>query len=161
MPREWPARPEAGERAVDETVVLAAKRGGVQAELAGEARPEALYEHVCSGRQAAHDPRTAPQVDRDGALVGVRRQEHRARPLEGRRAPRARLVAGARRLDLDHLGAERAEHLGAERPGVRRRHVDDPNAVERRELAQGVSPVRIRARIAGSMFPPETMQTTF
>jgi len=45
--------------------------------------------------------------------------------------PRARVVATAGTLDLDHVGAHVAERLRAERTGDVLRQVDDDDSVER------------------------------
>ena len=55
-----------------------------------------------------------------------------ARPLRvERRAPAARLVAGAGPLDLDHVGAEVGQHHRRERAGQDPREVEDPQRAER------------------------------
>ena len=43
----------------------------------------------------------------------------------------AHAVAGGRVLDLDHVGAEVAEDLAAQRPGEDRRDVEDPQSCQR------------------------------
>ena len=63
----------------------------------------------------------------------VYRYEHHAASGKELRPPRASLVAPAGMLDLDDVCAERAEDLGARRPGQRGREVDDPDARQRRE----------------------------
>ena len=52
-------------------------------------------------------------------------------PSKNARAPVARLVAAAGMLDLDDVGAERAEDLGGRRPGERARQVEHADAGER------------------------------
>ena len=70
------------------------------------------------------------QVDDEALLVAVDAEEIVALAGdEGREMPG--LVAAAGRLDLQHLGAEIAEALGAERPGQHPRQIDDPEPVER------------------------------
>src|SRR5207247_123857 len=76
--------------------------------------------------QAPHERRALGlgEVDRDRALVAIGaqvvpalRRLHAARVAQERRAPRARLVADAGPLYLDHVRAEGARPLRAGRPG--------------------------------------------
>src|SRR5438477_12399881 len=71
----------------------------------------------------------------DAALVAVDREVIRRHPVDGRRCPFARLVAGPRDLDLHDIGAVIGEHQGAVRTRERTREIDDANAIERAELA--------------------------
>src|SRR5690606_15614886 len=82
-------------------------------------------------------PGGAGDVDHDGALVAVGREVvggvRRLAPLaigEEGRAPAAGVVAGARLLDLDHVGAEVAEVLAAPGPGEDPGQVQDADSVE-------------------------------
>src|SRR5262249_21183297 len=71
-----------------------------------------------AGARELRDQRLAlgvVEVDADAALVAVEREERRRAPGPGRRRPGARVVAGARAFDLDHVGAEIAEDLRAVR----------------------------------------------
>ena len=71
------------------------------------------------------------EIDRDAALVAVRAEKHGALSAAERR-PAPRLIAGAGRLDLDDLGAEVAQILGAERA---REHLGE---VENADAGQSV-----------------------
>ena len=58
-------------------------------------------------------------------------QEIRGLAGDERRAPAAGVVAAARRLDLDDVGAHVAEHHGAQRARQDARQIDDADAGER------------------------------
>jgi hypothetical protein len=126
---------ERADRAVDEAGVARAEGLVAEAALVGEPGPEALDEDV----GAVGEPEDGleaggvGQAERDRALARVRAEEHRADAVDERRAPRARLVAAVRPLDLDDVRAERAEDLRAVRPRERRRDVEHPQAGERQE----------------------------
>src|SRR5262249_15322279 len=70
------------------------------------------------------------QIDGDAALVGVEHEEeHRVEARNfGAIAPR---LLAARRLDLDHVGPEPAQELGAGGAGLELREVEDPHAGQR------------------------------
>ena len=51
-------------------------------------------------------------------------------PLDGATVPHDRPVAMRRALDLDHIGAEPGQHLGARRPRLVVGEIDDANAFE-------------------------------
>ena len=80
-------------------------------------RPQELHELLASGLVV---------TQRDGALVRVQVDE----PLG---VPALRITRGG--LDLDHVGTEVGEHLGAVRPRRFGRHLDDRDVTE--ELAHG------------------------
>ena len=67
-------------------------------------------------------------------------------------APAAQWIAFARRLDLDHLGAEIAERLAGKRPGDELAEFDDLQALQRAGLclsgheARNVAPARALAQ---------------
>jgi hypothetical protein len=97
------------------------------AEPLGRARPKALDEHVDVGRMA-QERRAAPlrlQIEDNGTLPGVCREEHRGTPLT--------CLVTARPFHLDDVRAERREQLRARRSRERRREVDDADALERPE----------------------------
>ena len=75
-------------------------------------------------------PRGSPEVDGHGPLVAALAEPHQRVAAVGLGAEAAEVVAGARALDLDHVGAELTEHGGAERPGDVGAEVEDPDAVE-------------------------------
>ena len=90
------------------------------------------------------------RVEDDRALVAVERAEHR--PDEPRRIVRdgsARQIAGARPLDLDHVGAVISQHLGGARPHHHLGEVDDLDAVERQRLGVHACTSRTRALADG------------
>src|SRR5207249_3029504 len=93
------------------------------------------------------------EVDRHAALVGVEdKEEHRIEPGHLRTIA-ARLLA-ARRLDLDDVGAEPAQELGAGRAGFELGEIENPDAAQR-ALGHG-SPSHgwHRQSIIGSETPP-------
>jgi len=112
--------------------VLAHQLFGRQAPARQRAPGEVLGEHVDVREEAAHQraPLGVPQVERDALLVAVEREEG-DRHAVGGGVPVAALVARARRLDLDHLGAQVGEDRGAERPGQEAGQVEDADAGER------------------------------
>src|SRR5262249_44079284 len=79
-------------------------------------------------------PGRRAQVERDRLLVAVDGEVVRGQAGAGvvRRAPAARHVAVLGMLDLDHAGAEVAEHHRAEGAGEDAREVEDEHALERR-----------------------------
>ena len=83
-----------------------------------------LAQHVLDQRQ----PLRRLQVDRDRALVGVEDVEIiRVGVRLAGPQPAAR-IAHLRVLDLHHVGAEPGERLGAGRPGLELRQIDDLHA---------------------------------
>ena len=94
---------------------------------------EVLDQHVALRDQPGEDllPRLHRHVERHRALVAVHAEEIRGLLLRERRAPGARVVARARRLDLDHVGAHVAEHHRAERPREDAREIEHAQPVER------------------------------
>src|SRR5581483_6246287 len=71
------------------------------------------------------------EIERDAPLVAVPQHEGRALALdEGRHAPR--LVALARPLDLDHIGAVIGENHRAIGAGEIGREIDDAHTLERK-----------------------------
>src|SRR5207249_12340595 len=98
--------------AVHESGVARRERRVIKAELAERAWPEVFHHHVALGDQPVENrsPFRLLEVERDAFLVAIDAQEVRALALEERRAPRARIVALARLLNLDHARAHVAEH---------------------------------------------------
>ena len=104
------------------------------------ARPEILQQHV-GLRDHLLEQRLALiglQVQRQAALVGVQDQEEQAVAVRLVAHVGARDVAALRLLQLDHVGAEKAEDLRAGRARLVVRHVDDANAGQ--GLAHGRTP---------------------
>src|SRR5437667_318661 len=78
---------------------------------------------------AQWSPAPVLQIERDAPLVGVEQKEEprvRVGPLREHAPPRL----ASRRLDLDHVGAEPREHLGAARSRLVLREVEDHDPVE-------------------------------
>ena len=94
------------------------------------AGPEVLDHHVGVGGQGAEDllPLRGREVQRDGPLVAAEHLPPQADAV-ALGAVAARRVA-ARVLDLDHVGAEVAEHRGGERPGEEGGDVEDLESLE-------------------------------
>ena len=110
---------------------------GPEAEVLDRARREALDHDVGAGGEVEDPlaPLGARVVDGGGAFRRVEEAEEDA-VLAGigrtsRRAPAPQWIAGARALDLQHVGARVGEQLGAVRSGDLGRQVEDPDAGER------------------------------
>ena len=87
-------------------------------------------------RRSRSMPRWLPQVDGQALLVGIERGEDRpSLPVAilrlGHAADEAGPVGPGGRFEVDHLGAEQGEHVAGQRAGPVRRHVQDPQALER------------------------------
>ena len=100
------------------------------------------------------------EVERDPALVQVDRQEQRAPlvPLLGRRRhgdAEAHRVGPLDGLDLDDVGTQGGEVLGAERTGPEGGEVDDADAFER-EAGRAATVDRMRHRGHGRSGPKPT-----
>ena len=108
-----------------------------EAEPLEDAGAEVLDEDVGPVDQAQQDVAVGLvlEVESDGLLVAVGGEEVRRLPVarladEGW-SPAAGVVAVSGGLDLDHPGAEVAEHHRGVRPGQGAGEVDDEHAVER------------------------------
>src|SRR5467141_1703790 len=130
---EGAAGPERGDRAVDQTRVQPRGAREVESQLLDDAGAQALDEDVGARDEALEDLEAALAlaVQRQALLVAVQRHEQRALAAPVGRGPRARVVAAAGPLDLDHVGAHVTERLRAERTGDVLRQVDDDDSVER------------------------------
>ncbi len=98
-----------------------------------DARAEVLRDDVGVLDQSAGDllALLGPQIDHGAALVAVEQQEEEAVEVRVVHIPQpARPVAVGRALDLDHIGAEPGEHLGARGTGLVVREVDHANTLE-------------------------------
>ena len=94
-----------------------------------------LLQHLREDLAAAF----AAEVQRDAALVGVEQHEVvriHARRVGGRTAP---LVAAFRILDLDDIGAQPGERLGARGSGLELGQVEDLHVFQRGLLRHGVN----------------------
>src|SRR5690606_36047435 len=137
--RERTRLAEARDRAVHDVGPHGAQALVVEA-IAGElADLVVLDDDVAVADEVAHRLLSggAGDVEHDRALVAVGRQVvggvRGLAPLavrEERRAPAAGIVAAARLLDLDDIGAEVAEALAAPGPGEDPGQVEDANTVE-------------------------------
>ena len=127
---------EARDGAPDQLGILAAQLVGAQPEAGEHARPVVLDHHVAGGREPPHqlDAFRGLEVDHDAALVAVERDEIDAVGTDEMRLHGARQIA-LRRLQLDDLGAEIAQHLRAIRPRQDLRHVEDEQALQERAQA--------------------------
>ena len=110
----------------------------VDAETGDDARTKALDDRVRTLRE--REERGASlrvlEVDRRAALVAVhctKERRHRSRAIP----EIARVIAGARVLDLDDVGAEIGQIKRAHRPGQEAREVENPEP-RQRSSAHGV-----------------------
>ena len=129
---------KARDRAIDELLVQLAERRVPEPKLLHGAGAEVLENDVAHLHEIGEDLARGRrlEVQRDALLVAVDRHEvGRLAPDERRPAPR--VVALARLLDLDHLGAHVGEDHGAERAGEDAREVEDANAGERLNVPHG------------------------
>lgn len=107
-----------------------------EAALAHEAGVVVLDEHVGAPEQPEEDVPPLGAVDVEGhpALVGVQEREQAAslgvRLVAGERTPVPGPVAGPGALDLDHVGAEVGEELGAVGSGDEVPELNDPDVVQ-------------------------------
>ena len=101
-----------------------------EAEPVERAGAEILQEHVRLLDQLAEQLLAARrfQVERQAALVGVEQEEKEAVAVLDVAHVAARHIAALRLLELDHVGAEKAEDLRAGGPRLVVRHVDDADA---------------------------------
>jgi hypothetical protein len=104
-----------------------------EAHAVEHARAEILDEHVAVLDQAGQHLGTGRVlgVERDRALVVVEHGEIQAIHLRDILQLAARDVADAGPLNLDHVRAEPSQQLGAGRPGLDVREVQNANAVQR------------------------------
>src|SRR5439155_1293800 len=157
---------EGPDRAVDQPVVARTQLRRTEAEPPRGTRAQALHEHGRALRQTQQGVPPCPcgQVEGERALARVRREEHHAPPAGEGRPPRARLVAAARMLDLDHVGAEGSEDLRAIRAGQRARQIEHPDALERmkaRQAMHATDQASLPMRGRGDAGPYLTQEDTF
>src|SRR5262245_34349505 len=131
----------------DESGVLARKRLPPEVPFLQRAGTEVLDHDVAVARRAPRDrlPFGLAQVERDRLLV-ARLHVPPQRHAVAHAPPASQRVAVARRLDLDHLGAEVRERLAAERPGDERAEFEDPYAGKWARSKIGVR-ARFRCRV--------------
>ena len=119
-----------------------------------------MTSQVAISRRSSSRPRSVGEVERHALLVGVEPGED-AGPLppvglgEAQAGEQAGAVGPGRRLDVEDLGAEHRQHVGAHGPGPERGEVEDAQAVERQRAggSAAVRPPRPR-RCTGSCRSP-------
>ena len=120
--------PEAGNRAVDQAWKHCVQIIVTQSVFRQRADLEVLHQYVALRNQLARDRLAfrSRDVERDRALVAIDADEIGAllSARHGGRSETAGVVAAARLLDLDHIGAQITEHLRAGRPGQDARQVE-------------------------------------
>jgi hypothetical protein len=123
----WPVLAEAGDADDDEARVQPRHLHDRQPEAFERSGPEVLDQDVRAFEQSAEDGELvrAFEVERDAELVAVQEPVVRARSVD-ERAESAGVVS-ARRLDLDHLGAEIGEQHPAERSRKNTSELEDPD----------------------------------
>src|SRR5206468_5097508 len=132
---------EALDRGIHRTRVQHLDRLVAQPESLHHPRAEVFGDDIGLRDQAARNilALDSLQIDDDAALVAVEQQKEIAVGRIVRRRPQLpRPVAVRGPLNLDHIGAEPGQHLGAGRPRLVVGEVDDANAFER--LAHLLSP---------------------
>src|SRR5690606_21504656 len=146
---ERPVAPVAGDLEIDHARIERRERLVVDPQLLRRAASEALQHHVGLAREAVRDRHALGrlQVQRNAALVVVDRQEDRRFALVLRQ-PAARVVPDAGWLDLDDVGAQLAQVLGAERARQNLGEIEDPDVLERSHGMRLVGP-RLQAARAG------------
>src|SRR5262249_22968562 len=124
-----PGLPVARDAHQDELRVLARKRLPAEVPLLQRAGAEGLDHDVAVAGETPRDrlPFGLPQIERDRLLV-ARLHVPPERDAVAHPAPAPQRVTVARRLDLDHLGAEIGESLAAEGPGDQRAELEHPYA---------------------------------
>ncbi len=143
-----PGAPIARDRAPHEVRVRGRERLGVEAVAREAPGLEVLHHHVGARGEATDDglPPRRGDVHRDRALVAVGAQEVGAQirgALDEGRPPLAGVVAPRRRvLDLEHVGAQIAQHLRAGRPREDAREVEHDEPGERAAV-RGARPVAL------------------
>src|SRR5262245_33297339 len=144
----WTVGAEAFDRGIHRARVQHLDRLVAQAEPLHHSRAEVFGNDIGLSDQAARDVLALGrlQIDDDAALVAVEQQKEIAVGRIVRRRPQPpRPVAVRRPLDLDHIGAEPGQHLGAGRASLVVGKVDDANAFERlTHLSLLAPPYRLR-----------------
>jgi hypothetical protein len=135
--RVRPGLAETRHRAIDDAGVDRLDRFIVEAIALEIADLVILHEDIDVFGELANDllPFRRGNVDRHRTLVAVGAEIERVVVVllalgvdEVRRSEGARVVAGAGPLDLDHVGAEIAQHLGRERTGEHAREIKNLDA---------------------------------
>ena len=129
-----PGLAEAGDRAVDQPRKPGMQLLVAQAVFRQRADLEVLHQDVAAGDQLQRDLLAfrLADIQRDRLLVAVDADEIGAFLVPGidRRREAARVVAGARPLDLDHVGAQVGQHLRAGRPCQHTGQVENAQALQ-------------------------------
>ena len=129
-----PARPVGGQRDHDEPGIVSHERVPAQVEPVDRTGSEVLDDDIRLADEAMHEVTTSLglEVDGEAALVPVDGEEVGADAVcRPRWAPGAQIVARARPLDLDDVGAEVAQDHRSEGARKDPRQVEDPDSVQR------------------------------
>ena len=158
LSRHGPSSPKPGMRTITMSGRMARTASTSKPELLEHPRRVVLDEHVAGREQPAQQvpPRVGGEVEGDALLVGVEAGEDPrllppVRLGEAQAGEHAGAVGPGGRLDVDHLGAEHRQHVGAERPGPEGGEVEHAQPVEGPR-----PPARLdrRRRPAGVVRPP-------
>ena len=148
---------EPGHAHHDQVGVLGPQRIDVDADLLEHPGRRVLDHHVARGRQSPQQvaPALVGEVEGDAALARVEAGEDAGLlpPVglgEADAGEHPGAVGAAGRLDVQDLGPEQGEHLGAERAGPERGEVEHPEPGER-EVAVGRRRVADGAPVGGSI----------
>ena len=157
---------ETGDRAIDQAGVDRREIGVTEAPPRQIAQLEVLQKNIRPRRQPADHARAfrAGDVHRRRALVAVGAEVIGALArvaalgvLHERRPPAAGVVARTGALDLDHVGAQIAQHLRAGRPGEDAAEVEHAQAGQR-AILQAVVHQRLQRISGGSRIAPATLR---
>ena len=137
----------------DQRRVQRCEAGGIEAHPGQHARAVVLDQHVRLAQQVGQDRLAliGVEIEGDRLLVAIELGEVPAEAVPDR-ALAAHRIAAPGRLDLDHLGAEVGEQLGAERARDDAGEVDHANPGERHR-AQPVAVSTSSARCRRSRGP--------
>src|SRR5262249_47823284 len=105
--------------AMDQSAVEGTKAAGIDGQPLGNTGTKTLDGDIGGLCQLVHQRPSVLRfhIDRDAPLVAVGAQKHRAESRCWKRRPSPRLIPLPPRFDLDHLRAEIAQILRAERAG--------------------------------------------
>ena len=143
---------EALDRRVDQPRVEVAQHVPAEPQPLHRAGAEIFEQHVRLFDDFLEQPLSVVglQVERQAALVGVEQQEEQAVGAGLFEMHGARDIARFRLFELDHVGAEKGQDLGAGRPRLVVRHVDDADAGKGLGHAVSPDPVLSFGSAAGS-----------
>src|SRR5689334_10573052 len=129
---------ESGNRTVNDSRMARDNLRVPPAEPIERAGPEIFDDHVRAREQRVDHASGGSvfQIERDALLVAIDAEEVRAFAVDERGAPRARVIATAGLLDLDHPRAEIAELHRAVRARQHAREIQNRDALERRHTVR-------------------------